>query len=568
MKMKIFKMLSSCLVITAICFTSCEDYFEPSPNNDQDESQLFKRARFAEGLLLNVYNGLPNGYTFEEVATDDAVTNVINRNYKRMANGEWSAQFDPLSVWSSAYGKIFYLNYFLSLVKDVEWSWESEERNTLFIQRFSGEAYALRAWYNLNLLQNHGGKGKDGNMLGFIILDKYVEPAALDPNLPRNSFEDCVNFILADCDSAIKLLPLDYKDDPDNSNYTMVFNAAQNLNRMAGRQAMAIKSRLLLLAASPAFNVNNTTGIWEQAAEASGELLATKNGLAGFSATGLKWYLNQNDPEIIFRRDYVTNLSWETQNFPPSLYGNGRDNPTQNFVDAFPMANGYPISTTGSGYDAANPYAGRDPRLVAYVVYNGNKIGANTINTSVEDPLNGLGKTLSSTVTGYYTKKLMNESVRLTPGNTNPQIHFFTLFRYTEIFLNYAEAANEAWGPDSDPRGYGFTARQIIQTIRNRAGITQPDAYLATIPAGDKDLMRTLIRNERRIELSFEGFRFWDIRRWDMNLAETARGMRIEGGVHTEFNVETRAYQPFMKYGPLPYRETLNNKNLIQNEGW
>jgi hypothetical protein len=563
--MKISKGISSCFVALAIFFTSCETYFEPSPNNQLDENIIFNTARFAEGVLLNAYDGLPNSYSFEESATDDAVTNEVGRNYKRMSTGEWSSQYTPVSTWSNAYQQIFYLNLFLSKVQDVEWSWESPERQELFVKRFTGEAHALRAFYYSELLRKHGGLGANGSMLGFIKLDTYVEPALQDPALPRSSYEDCLNFIISDCNQAIALLPLDYVNNPSDPDSTLVLGA-QNKNRISGRHAMAIKSRALLNAASPAFNVNNTLSKWEDAAIAAGDLLKTRNGLAGLSATGTKWYLNENDPEIIWRRDRASILTWETQNFPPSLFGNGRDNPTQNFVDAFPMANGYPIAHASSGYNASTPYASRDPRLASYVIYNGNKIGTTVIATNVESTTNGIGNTPKSTVTGYYLKKLMNEQVKLTPGSTNPQIHFYTLFRYTEIFLNYAEAANEAWGPDNDPEGYGFTPRQIMQAIRSRAGIVQPDNYLATIT--DAAGMRTLIQNERRIELCFEGFRFWDLRRWNLNLAEKAKGMRIEGGIYTVIDVEDRDYEPYMKYGPIPYRETINNTNLIQNEGW
>jgi hypothetical protein len=565
MKMKIYNVLSSSLVVLVFLATSCESLFDPTPDNSYDETRVFNEAAFAEGLLLETYAGLPNSYSFEESATDDAVTNEIGRNYKRMATGEWSSQFNPLSSWSGAYAKIFYLNYFLSVVDRVEWSWESPVRQDLFEKRLSGEAYALRAWYYLDLLRKHGGLGKDGNMLGFIILDQYVEPALQDLKLPRNSFDECVSMILADCNKAIELLPLDYADKAGEFEYNKV-NGAQYKNRVSGRHAMAIKSRLLQYAASPAFNTNNAALKWEQAAVAAADLLVKINGISGFSATGLRWYLNENDPEIIWRRDRASILTWETENFPPSLFGNGRDNPTQNFVDAFPMATGYPISATGSGYDPNNPYTGRDPRLGHYVIYNGNKIGTTVINTNVESTTNGINNTPKSTVTGYYLKKLMNEAVRLTPGNTNPQNHFYTLFRYTEIFLNYAEAANEAWGPDNDPEGYGFTPRQIMQAIRNRAGIAQPDNYLASIP--DAAGMRTLIQNERRLELCFEGFRFWDLRRWNQNLTEKTTGMRIEGGIYTVIDVEDRDYEPYMKYGPIPYTEILKNSNLIQNDGW
>src|SRR5699024_8629511 len=113
--------------------------------------------------------------------------------------------------------------------------------------------------------------------------------------------------------------------------------------------------------------------------------------------------------------------------------------------------------------------------------------------------------------------------------STNPQPHYIPRLRYTEIYLAYAEAANEAWGPDADPNGFGFTARDIIREIRARQGVTN-DQYLPTI-AG-KDGMRTLIRDVRRIELAFEDFRFWDMRRWNMDLTETANGVRIVNGNH------------------------------------
>src|SRR5690606_4553391 len=108
----------------------------------------------------------------------------------------------------------------------------------------------------------------------------------------------------------------------------------------------------------------------------------------------------------------------------------------------------------------------------------------------------------------------LRSDVNLDPAGPAPRRHFYTHMRYTEIFLNYAEAANEAWGPEGDPNAYGFTARSIIAAIRNRAGINQPDQFLAEVTS--KEDMRDLIRNERRLELSFEGHRFWDIRRWQL----------------------------------------------------
>lgn len=561
-KLKILSILA--INIMMLC-VACGDYFEPNPNNEYDENRILNEAAFAEGLLLTPYAGLPAEYSFEEAATDDAVTNEIGRSFKRMATGEWSSQFNPLAVWGSAYKNIFYLNLFLSMVNDVKWSTQSTVRKQLFAERFAGEAYGLRAWYYFDILKKHGGLAKDGNMLGFIIIDKYQDPATMDRKAPRNTYEDCVQFILDDCNRALEILPMDYKNFAD-ADSNMVYGP-QNKNRVSGRVIKALKSRLLLHAASPAFNLTNDAGKWEMAAQAAAELLKDIGGVAGLSSSGLTWFTDENHPEIIWRRDRANILTWEQKNFPPSQFGNGRDNPSQNLVDAFPMANGYPITHETSGYNPVKPYADRDTRLTEYIIYNGNRVGRRiVINTNVESPNDGINNTLLSTKTGYYIRKPLNGDVRLIPGAENPRMHFYTIFRYTEIFLNYAEAANEIWGPDADPNNYGFTPRQIIAAIRNRAKIKQPDTYLESI--SDKEEMRKVIQNERRIELCFEGFRFWDLRRWNMNLNETVKGMHIEAGVHSVIDVEERAYLPYMKYPPIPYRDILNNENIIQNEGW
>lgn len=199
-------------------------------------------------------------------------------------------------------------------------------------------------------------------------------------------------------------------------------------------------------------------------------------------------------------------------NYPPSLYGSGRINPTRNFVDAFPMVNGYPIADSKSEYNAANPYADRDPRLAAYVTYNGMKSGLSngTVTTAVDgtnnDALNKL--TGSSTRTGYYLRKLLRQDISLDPNGTTEEYHYTPRIRYTEMFLLYAEAANEAWGPTGNG-SHGYSAYDVVKAIRNRAGIgiENGDAYLESVK-GDKDKMRELIRNERRIELSFEGHRY------------------------------------------------------------
>ena len=206
-----------------------------------------------------------------------------------------------------------------------------------------------------------------------------------------------------------------------------------------------------------------------------------------------------------------------------------------------------------------------------FILVNGGTAGPNNtvINTAADGPTNdALNKVETSTRTGYYLRKLLRQDVNLNPNSANNQRHYKPHIRYTEIFLNYAEAANEAWGP-TGTGAFGFSAYDVIKAIRNRAGVgtTNGDAYLEEM-RGSKEQMRALIRNERRIELCFEGFRFWDLRRWKAPLSETAKGVSIRNNNYSFINVENRQFQPFMIYGPIPYGEILKFGSLEQNKGW
>jgi hypothetical protein len=231
------------------------------------------------------------------------------------------------------------------------------------------------------------------------------------------------------------------------------------------------------------------------------------------------------------------------------------------------MADGYPV-TESPLYNPLNPYVNRDPRLSLYIIYDGSTYKSTTIRTGIGGGVNAKDSVTTSTRTGYYLKKLLREDVNMNPVSLASQKHYYVHMRYTELFLIYAEAANEVWGPDGTGTN-GFSARQVIAAIRTRAGITQPDNYLASVTT--KEDMRTLIRNERRIELCFEGFRFWDLRRWKSDLTQVARGINIDRSVpsFSVVDVEQRAYNNnHMHYGPLPETEVVKFSALIQNEGW
>ena len=576
------------VVLLALVFAGCKKtLLSPLDDNHRTLENIYSDPYFAEGILMNAYSKLPtNGYSFSEVATDDAVTNDKFSGLLTMATGSWSSSNNPMDQWTNSYTAIMYLNLFLKQVDSVNWSPMNKDVRTLFHDRLKGEALGLRGLFYLNLLQAHAGPGNSGQLLGVPIITDVLDPSS-DFKKPRGTFDECMNQIYSDLSEAEKYLPLDYQDiggttqlPPKYSNvavadYNRVFGNYDK-QRVSARIVKAIRARASLLAASPAYNTQGNLTKWEDAANYAGNVLDLIGGVTGLDPKGHLFYTANNvnsinlaggvdQSEMLWRGSIATSNNLEQNNFPPTLFGNGRVNPTQNLVDAFPMANGYPITNPASGYVATDPYTNRDPRLKNYILVNGGTVSNKTIWTKTDNPTNDALNILpTSTRTGYYLRKLLREDVNLNPASPSVQKHYPVHIRYTEIFLDYAEAANEAWGPDGTG-SHNYSARSVIAAIRKRAGITQPDNFLASITS--KEDMRQLIRNERRLELSFEGFRFWDLRRWKASLVEPAKGILINNNTFSVIPVENRQFVDFMYYGPIPYSEVLK-ESLQQNKGW
>lgn len=585
-------MMNRILIFMVVLFalSSCKKFTDPAPQNNGDFENIYTEPALAHGILLNGYTRLPsNFWNFNDVATDDAVSNDINNNYRRIATGQWSSILNPLDQWTNARAGIQYVNLFLAEADKVLWDSQDPKLNTMFNDRQKGEAYALRAYLMMYMLQAHSGK-VGGTMYGFPLVLEPETPAS-NFNQPRATFDACLKQIYSDLDKAEELLPLDYRDITNASQipakyagvntetYNRVFGKFFNL-RMTSRISKAIRAKVAFLAASPAYSGSSAT-TWENAANYTAQVLSLNGWLTNLDPNGVTWYDNKAEidalasgsspREMLWRTNVSSNSDLEAANYPPTLSGQGRINPTQNLVNAFPMANGFPIGVAGSNYNPTTPYTGRDPRLARFIVFNGNTVGPTNkvINTTTDLATNddGLNVREVSTRTGYYMKKLLRQDVSRNP-TVNNQKHYKPHIRYTELFLNYAEAANEAWGPMANG-GNAHSAYDIIKAIRARAGVgtTNGDAYLESIK-GDKDAMRILIRNERRIELAFEGFRFWDLRRWNASLTEPVTGVSISQSTYNPINVETRSFQEFMRFGPIPYSEILKYNALQQNTGW
>ena len=604
-----------------ILLSSCQDMFTPADENTRQEDAMYVESEYANGLLMYGYSRLFQGAsvapymnsTTTDIATDDAVTNQEVNTFMSMAtSGAWTADSDPMSMWNTCKDGIQYVNKFLTIVKKSSWAPSAASKQQMFIDRLSGEAYAIRAILYYNLLMAHGGYADDGILYGVPLLTQ-PEDASSNFNQERATFAECVQQIFLDCDSAMTLLPLDYNDITSNdeipekykalgavfSGYNSVFGITSR-NRISARVAEAVKAQAALLAASPAFR--EQSGVTSaQAATLCANVLKHNNGMAGFDKAGhLDWYsstyktfIDGTVPEVLWRSDRSKDNTQERANFPPSIYGNGRLNPSQNLVDAFPMNNGLPITDPNSGYDPENPYANRDMRLSNSIIYNGMKYKTANILTGVNMPYGKDNDTEDnidsrrgfSTRTGYYLKKLLRDDVSANPSSQSPQNHIYPRIRYTEMYLAYAEAANDAWGPDADPTGVGFTAYDVIKAIRERAGIGK-DEFGRDLPGGDKYIetvkndqakMTELIRNERRLELCFENKRFWDMRRWLLPLNEPIKGMKIEKVdpndpnsplKYSVIDVEERKFEDYMYYGPIPREEILKWDKLKQNRGW
>ncbi|RZL02547.1 MAG: RagB/SusD family nutrient uptake outer membrane protein, partial [Pedobacter sp.] len=341
--------------------------------------------------------------------------------------------------------------------------------------------------------------------------------------------------------------------------------------------AIALKARALLYAASPLFNggniepANPVTGYtnfsadrWQKAEQAALELIELSQFelMDDFKSV----FITQANKERIFsKQGGAPNISVETNNGPVGYsvsINNGRTSPTQELVNAFGMANGLQITDVASGYQPNNPYANRDPRFYATIFHNGSQWLGRQVQT-YEGGADKPGGSKQQTRTGYYARKFMGnfENV-IRYDNVN---HDYTLFRYAEVLLNYAEARNE-FLTEPDNEVYGN-----VEAIRQRAGLNPYQ-----LPAGLTKLqMRDIIHNERRKELAFEEHRFYDVRRWKQAedlFDKQVHGMVIyqtgTGTIYQEVPVLQLNFEKKMYLAPIPFYEVAKNRKMVQNPGW
>lgn len=495
-------------------FLAACEYLEPYPLSDLEGEEIWEHAIYGEGFLSRAYANLNTNYPFwMEYLTDNAVPNTPGDNI--LALGGWTLETNPIGSWNNSYNSIKNINIFLEKADELRYRIDDSTRDSLYRAHRKGEAYFLRAWYHWVLLRDYGGVA-GGDYMGVPVV-KTVLDIEDEIDLPRRTYEETVAEIVADLEMAIDILPNRYSGSDE-------FTGLQNHGRGSGLAAKALMARMYLYAASPAYGVPSQAK-WERAAQAAYDAIEAEGGLRNLNPYGN--FNSPSNPDFIWIQPTWTGNSWEQQFYPPSSYGSGNCNPTQNLVDVFPAVDGYPIEESEL-YDENYPYANRDPRFPRFIFHNAMEYQGRVVSIfeGGDDAPGGL--TARGTRTGYYMRKLLSNNVRLTPGDVTSDIKFFVFMGLTELYLNFAEALNEAYGPNGAGPG-GHTAAEVMHRLRLRANPNlSTDPYLEEVASMGQSAFREFIQNERRIELSFEGFRFWDLRRLNKPLTYTVNGVKIE----------------------------------------
>lgn len=605
--MKFYRYLYFPFFLGIMC--SCNDIFEEKHNEQFDEKYVWSIPAYAQGVLYNAYEAMakvPDSYdgNFLDAATDNAVTNKYTSAVYKLVTENYSTVSFPLGNWSTCYQQFQNINLFLQngLGDGTLYDRVNPEEDARYKKRLLGEAYFLRAYWGFELLKQYGGKSaQGGSALGYpLALSFITEEDAVDfSKFKRNTYQECVDQILEDCDVAIENLPAIYAGTDDN------VLGATNVGRATSIAAMALKSRVALYAASPAYQDDDVVELkgmgdfiikneekykknWERVVKISDEILQMSqfSDYTALTPAMLADAPNTTPSEFIFRF-YFNSKDMETRHFTPYYFGDAINVPTQNLVDAFPMLNGYPISDIqNSNYDVEHPYEGRDKRFYNTVYYQGATFGnsGETIDIT-EGGRDAVGFNKNASRTGYYLAKFMSKQEEmLKPMVTKNSIHYYPVMRKAEIFFNFAEAANEVFGPKGngtyiDDEGNTITCKysayDIIKIVREKSGGISDTQYLDQIAAEGKDSFRELIQNERRLEFAFENQRYYDMRRWLLPLDEPAKGVNVledeYGNLVYNFGVEVekRKFEDVRcYYMPLPYSECVKNPDLINNLGW
>jgi len=522
MKNKVILMLFAAL---GMLLSNCnKSLLNTSPNDRYVESNFWESEAAAQAALAGCYGvltstGMYGGVAtplFEETASPNAYNYDNSEGFNFIAEGLQSASSSGIipDRWKACYTGIGRCNTFLVKVGEVA-------MDDALKSRMKGEAYFLRALYYFTL-QNYYGDVP-------LVLDP--PDRATQTNLPGTAREEVVAKIYSDLDSAAAVLPLKF--------------TGGDAGRATKGAALALKARVSLFEASPLFNAGNDNSRWQKAADDAKTVMDLTAAGYGLYANYRNLFLpqNENNKEVIFDVQFIYPDLGNSFDLIDKQYNTNA--PLLDMADAYEMNNGLPITDPASGFDPANPYKDRDPRLYQTIVYPGD-----TFMTVKVTPTR-------FAITGYGLKKYSIYDKGAPPAGMSDlkggqSETNYIILRYADILLMYAEAKNEAGGPDA-------SIYDAINLVRERAGM--PDIATTYTQAE----LRDIIRHERRVEFAGEGTYYNDIRRW--KTAEQVLNATIykyDGSA-----IETRKFLPERDYWwPIPQTQLDLNPGLVQNKGY
>jgi hypothetical protein len=555
MKLKFIKIF---FLIAAFNMCCDESFLEVTPKANVSDATAWSSFENANLFLTGIYGNIPTDFLlFGWDPFDNWTDNQIpsfhwTPSMSQVAKANYTDVSSPAnSWWTSGYRTIRSCNLLIEKVGESKALTETEK------QQLIGQARFLRAYFYSWLANFFGGVP--------IITEAQNRFKDSELEFPRSSYEETVNLIREELTEAARVLPPSWNE--------------ANEGRATSGAALALRSEVELYAAS----VLDSEEMYRACVETSQEVMSMNYTLMEkYEEIFLPEFEKVNN-EVIFEvhfdgqnRAHDADVFLSPRVDPPTkkAAGWGHITPTQELVDAYEFTDGKPGDDPSH---ADNPYVDRDDRFYASILYDGSEWRGATIHTrynpdipkGVDDNSVDIEFEHLGTRTGYYFRKYLDPKIE--PA----EVHFYgksvgennaILLRLGEILLNYAEAQNEVAGPDA-------SVYEAINQLRRRGGL--PD-----LPAGlSQEQMRERIRNERRIELAFEGKRYWDIIRWKIApevLNKNLTGIKIieqpDGSLVYERFPAKEAYKQFntpVNYlFPIPADALSQNFKLQQNPGY
>jgi starch-binding outer membrane protein, SusD/RagB family len=516
------------LVITSWFTSGCKKDLLTTIPNDRISTEIFWKtdndATMAANAVYTYMAESADHYSGWDCMSDIVFTNPTGPQEASIAQGQYNALNSRITGdWNKYYAGIRAANTFLSHVDQVTTT------NTALIDRLKGEVKALRAYFYSQLAFLFGD-------VPLVTTELTLEQSQALTRTPVAKVWDYVSSELTD---AANILPVKQTEK----------------GRMTKGAALALKARAALYA-----------GRWQESADAAKQVMDLNTYALYSSYKNLFSYAAENSSEVIldiqFVKDVYSNNIFQVL-APRSVNASSKWVPTKKIVDAYDMTNGLPITATGSGYDPANPYKNRDPRLAYSIFLTGDTLPNDKKFNPLPNSTTGdaVGSSFVVSPTGFNIEKYVNKDDVTQPSNCGINL---ILIRYAEVLLTYAEAKIELNQIDA-------SVYDAINKVRQR-----PDVNMPAITTGKtQSELRNIVRHERTVELAFEGKRFFDIRRW--KIAGTVMPGKVNGLTYKDATgalqtVEvagwTQVWDDKSYLWPIPQKEIELNPNLTQNPGW